>query len=101
MNTLPTIFNYEQHEVRTITRDGDPWFIAKDVCRSLKLTNVSMAVKDLDEDEKGVILIDTLGNLSENVEGDDRIKNKERNTNPPSKGETKMARTKPWEVSDQ
>lgn len=25
-------FCFESHEIRTVTIDGDPWFIAKDVC---------------------------------------------------------------------
>lgn len=37
-----------------IERDGDPWFVAKDVCAEgvLGLGNVTQAVKFLDDDEK-------------------------------------------------
>ena len=41
--------------------EGEPWFVAADVCRALGLGNSSMAVSKLDEDEKGISLIDTLG----------------------------------------
>lgn len=39
--------NFEQNQhIRLIEKeDGTPWFVAKDVCRNLGLTNVSMAVK--------------------------------------------------------
>ncbi|ECK2141156.1 hypothetical protein FQW43_15275 [Salmonella enterica subsp. enterica serovar Enteritidis] len=53
-------FYFENHSVRTITINGDPWFVAKDVCDSLQLTNSRMALLALDDDEKGVSLIDTL-----------------------------------------
>ena len=43
------------------TLEGEPWFVAADVCRALGLGNSSMAVSKLDEDEKGISLIDTLG----------------------------------------
>jgi prophage antirepressor-like protein len=33
--------------------DGNPWFRAKDVCRSLELENVTEAIRALDADEKG------------------------------------------------
>nr|DAG68724.1 MAG TPA: BRO family protein [Caudoviricetes sp.] len=56
------IFKNEQFgEVRTIAKDGEPWFVAKDVCEALDLGNSRQAVSRLDEDEKGVILTDTLG----------------------------------------
>lgn len=47
--------------VRALLRDGDPWFVAADVCAALDLGNVSAAISRLDDDEKGVISIDTLG----------------------------------------
>lgn len=38
-------------ELRVIVRDGEPWFVAKDVCKCLELDNVSQACARLDEDE--------------------------------------------------
>ena len=34
------------------TLEGEPWFVAADVCRALGLGNSSMAVSKLDDDEK-------------------------------------------------
>ena len=39
----------------------EPWFVAKDACDCLELTNVSKACQTLDDDEKGVGKTDTLG----------------------------------------
>lgn len=47
--------------LRVLDRNGDPWFVAKDVCAALEIQNTSDALKRLDEDEKGIDLIDTLG----------------------------------------
>lgn len=35
-----------------MTLEGEPWFVAADVCRALGLGNSSMAVSKLDDDEK-------------------------------------------------
>lgn len=51
-NVLPQIFNYKDKQVRTVIKDGDPWFVAKDVCDILEIGNSRMALDRLDEDEK-------------------------------------------------
>jgi len=50
-------FSFGSATVRVIDRDGEPWFVAKDVCDVLNHSDTSMATKSLDEDEK---LIQTL-----------------------------------------
>ena len=61
MNEITIFENPEFGKVRTIKIDGEPWFVATDVCNALELTNSRVATDRLDEDEKGVSLIDTLG----------------------------------------
>lgn len=57
-----TSFSHETFgSIRTVTKDGEPWFVAADVCKSLDIGNSRQALTRLDEDEKGVILTDTLG----------------------------------------
>jgi anti-repressor protein len=60
MNQLQ-LFKYQDKEVRTVTLNGEPWFVAKDVCEVLGLGNSREAVGKLDEEEKGAEKIDTLG----------------------------------------
>lgn len=55
------IFNYEQNKVRTIRKDGEPWFIAADVCEVLDLQNSTQAVGRLDDDEKAMLNIGLSG----------------------------------------
>lgn len=47
-----SVFNFDTHAVRTLTRDGDPWFVAADVCEVLTIGNNRDAVARLDDDEK-------------------------------------------------
>ncbi len=61
MNEMTVFQNPDFGQVRTVTRDGEPWFVAADVCRALELGNNRQALKRLDDDEKGVISTDTLG----------------------------------------
>lgn len=48
------IFQNEFGKIRTINIDGQPWFVAKDICEQLGIINHKVAVSHLDEDEKGV-----------------------------------------------
>jgi prophage antirepressor-like protein len=50
-------FDYQGYQVRTIIKDGEPWFVAKDVCDVLNLGNVGQAISRLDDDEKNTIIL--------------------------------------------
>ncbi len=46
------VFNSpEGQDIRVIDRDGDPWFVAADVCRALDIANPSDTLGRLDSDE--------------------------------------------------
>ena len=45
--------------VRTVEIDGDPWFVAADVCAVLGLARQQDSTRHLDDDEKGECLVDT------------------------------------------
>ena len=47
-------FNFENHSVRIISIENEPWFVAKDLCDTLGISNPSKAILNLDEDEKMV-----------------------------------------------
>ena len=51
MNQLQ-VFNFKNREVRMVIINNEPWFVAKDVCDVLELTDASKTVSRLDEDEK-------------------------------------------------
>ena len=50
MNQLTKMFN--GHQLRIVEQNNEPWFVAKDVCDILELSNPSKAVSRLDEDER-------------------------------------------------
>ncbi|MED1128845.1 Bro-N domain-containing protein [Bacillus paralicheniformis] len=51
MNELQKVFNYQDQQVRTVVKDGEPWFVAKDVCNVLEIGNSRQALARLDDDE--------------------------------------------------
>ena len=59
MNNIQVFTNKHFGQVRVVMRDGDPWFVAADVCRALDVGNISQAVSRLEEDEIHIILNDT------------------------------------------
>lgn len=60
-----TQFTYGDSSLRVIEIDSQPWFVAKDVCSILGLANMRSSLAALDEDEKGVHTMDTLGGNQE------------------------------------
>jgi len=62
---LQRVFNYQARQVRTIVKDGEPWFVARDVCEIFGDTNYRRSVSRLDDDEKGVSQINTPGGPQE------------------------------------
>lgn len=65
MNELQQAFNYNGATVRTVVKNGEPWLVLKDVCEVLEIGNSRDVTSRLDEDEKGVGTIDTLGGKQE------------------------------------
>lgn len=63
-NLIP--FAFGDHLIRTLEKSGTTWFVAADVCAVLDIQNARDAVaKALDDDEKGVDTIYTLGGTQE------------------------------------
>lgn len=55
MNEDLQVFQNESFgEVRTILRNGEPWFVAADVCRVLEIKNPTQALERLDDDERAM-----------------------------------------------
>ena len=65
MNELQIFENPEFGEIRvTINEDGEPLFVAADVCRVLEHSNVTMALERLDDDEKAKLDLGLSGGLT-------------------------------------
>ena len=63
--TQLSTFNFESKSIRTLAINNEPWFVAKDLCNAINISNYRDAIERLDEDEKGVALTDTLGGQQE------------------------------------
>lgn len=64
-NGLAIFENEKFGQVRVVEKDGEPWFVAKDVCVCLDISNSRDALTTLDDDEKGVAIADTPGGPQE------------------------------------
>ena len=64
MNELK-IFNYENNAVRTTLKNGEIWWVLKDVCDVLGIKKYRDVIERLDPDEREPILVDTLGGKQE------------------------------------
>ncbi len=60
-----SIFDYKGKQVRTIQKDGETWWVLKDVCAILGLGSPHKVFDRLDEDERGRNLIPTQGGKQE------------------------------------
>lgn len=56
-------FKFESNSIRTLAINNEPWFVAVDICRALNLSSTSMAIANLDDDEKYTL------SLTEGIEG--------------------------------
>lgn len=59
MNELQ-IFNYHDTPLRTVEREGELWWVLKDVCGVLGIANHSNVMARLDDDEKALHLVEDL-----------------------------------------
>ena len=51
MNENLNIWEYEQHEIRIVEKDSEPWWVLADVCKVLELTTPSRVAERLEKDE--------------------------------------------------
>ena len=57
---------YKDNPVRIIEKDGEPWFVAKDVCNILSIRNNRDALASLAEDERDDVgITDAIGRKQE------------------------------------
>lgn len=52
-------FAFNEHLVRAVDIEGEPWFVGKDVCSVLDIQKHHQALDNLDEDERGTYSIGT------------------------------------------
>lgn len=59
-------YSYSDKQVRTFLRDGEPWFVLRDVCDILDISSPHNVSERLEEDERNLIPVtDNLGRQQE------------------------------------
>ncbi len=58
-------YDFEDNLVRVVMIGGEPWWVAADVARVLGYSHTPHMVRNLEDDEKGVHIADTLGGQQE------------------------------------
>lgn len=53
--TQLSTFTFETNSIRTFAINNEPWFIAKDICDALNISNVADSLSKLDDDEKTTV----------------------------------------------
>lgn len=61
LSSTPVVFNFVSNTLRVVMRDGEPWFVAADVCAALGISRTDDGVGRLDDDEKDADSIRTPG----------------------------------------
>lgn len=62
LDSLQNVFEYGESKVRVIIKNGEPWFVARDVCDILELTNITDTLKRVDRDDLDTTeVIDSIG----------------------------------------
>ncbi len=60
MNAMQ-VFNYEGNKVRTVMKDGEPWWVLRDACQALGIAKHRDMAARLDADERASTKMDTPG----------------------------------------
>ena len=61
------IFQYQDKSVRTVQKDGEPWWVLKDVCEVLEISKYRDTAERLDPDERESVRVDTPGGKQEMI----------------------------------
>lgn len=62
---MSDIIKFENEEfgtIRSVVIDGEPWFVAADVCKALEIANPTDALRRLDTDERTLVSIEGSSN---------------------------------------
>lgn len=59
-----TVFDFQDNKLRVIEHNGEPWFVANEVCKALVLTNTSKSLERVSDHQKsGVTISDPHGRM--------------------------------------
>ena len=59
------LFQYEENDIRGLDVDGVPYFVAKDICDILELTNITESLKRVDGEDLTSVKLNSGGQMRE------------------------------------
>ena len=60
MNEIVEMFEKEEFKMRVINKNGEVWFVAKDISETLDYKDTEAMTRRLDDDEKEVLSIENI-----------------------------------------
>lgn len=64
MSEIQKFMNEDFGTIRTVNVNGDPWFVAKDVCDILGVQNVTQSMQQLEDFERSMFNIGRQGEVN-------------------------------------
>lgn len=64
MNEVQVFHSEQFGDIRTVNHNGEPWFVAKDVCDILSIQNVTQAIQQLEDFERSMFNIGRQGDAN-------------------------------------
>ena len=61
INIIDETFKFEGKQIRVVGTNEKPWFVAKDICNILELTNITEALKNIPEKWRDFKTLSTFG----------------------------------------
>jgi prophage antirepressor-like protein len=61
MTNAMQVLKFNENEIRMTELGDEPWWVAKDICDVLNIEKHRDAISRLDDDERGSVVVDTLG----------------------------------------
>lgn len=67
INQIDETLNFNEKTIRIIGTCNDPWFVAKDICNILELSNITEALKHIPNNWRGSFQMNTFGGMQEMI----------------------------------
>ena len=67
INQIDETINFNENTIRVIGTYTDPWFVAKDICKILELSNITEAVKNIPINWRSSFEMNTFGGVQEMI----------------------------------
>jgi len=67
INRIDETFNFNEQTMRVVGDSNEPWFVARDICNILELSNITDALKHIPEAWRGCMKLNTFGGVQDMI----------------------------------